>query len=227
MTAGHARTEHMRSDAIRRAERGERDFARAQAHSRRVRAMKWFLPAVASGCILLFVGYSMLSSVTGGDIDLGSATIKDGKLVMANPTLEGFTRNNLPYTMTAARARQEIGSETAAIDLEEITATVPFDDGDQAVITASEGRFDRSGNALTLNQTIELETTNGISARLESADVDVAKGSLKSDKPVEINMDGLSIRADRFSADDGGKVLVFEDRVRVIVDPQKVRRGGE
>lgn len=214
-----------RAQAIQRSERGAEAFAQARRHSRRVRMLKFVLPAAALLVSALFLGYSLRpSTLGGGKIDLGTASIEDGNLVMANPTLEGFTEEDLPYTMTAARARQPIGTPTGAIDLEEINATVPIDEDNQAVISAAAGTFDRQNERLTLNGEVVLETTSGLVARLRSADVNMADRSLTTDEPVEIDMNGMHIEAETFRASNGGGVLVFERRVRMEIDPAQVRR---
>ncbi|UUP17935.1 hypothetical protein NTH_02411 [Nitratireductor thuwali] len=216
-----------RARAFRSSERGEEAFAKAERHSRTVRMLKFVLPTSAVVVAVAFFGYSMLSSGGMASVDLGSASIEDGKLVMSNPSLDGFTDENLPYHMTATRARQPIGSETAAIELEGIEATVPIDSGNSASISAEAGTFDRHGNMLRLDTAITLETTSGIRARLSSADIDIAAGTLSTGDPVAIELKGMSIEADAFSASEGGKKLVFDRRVRVTLDPESIRRAQE
>ncbi|WP_265515956.1 LPS export ABC transporter periplasmic protein LptC [Nitratireductor luteus] len=214
-----------RARAFRPSERGAEAFAQAARHSRNVRVLKFVLPTTAAVVAVVFLGYSLLSPGGMASVDLGSASIENGKLVMSNPSLDGFTNDNLPYHMTATRARQAIGSETAAIELEGIEATVPIDNGNSASISAEAGTFDRQGNALSLDTAITLETTSGIRARLSSADIDIAAGTLSTDDPVAIELNGMSIEADAFRASDGGKKLVFDRRVRVTLDPENIRRA--
>lgn len=214
-----------RARAFRSSERGVEAFAQAERHSRNVRMLKIVLPSAAAVVAIAFLGYSLFSSGGMASVDLGSASIENGKLVMSNPSLDGFTNENLPYHMTAARARQAIGSETAAIELEGIEATVPIDSGNSASISAEAGTFNRQGNTLSLDTGITLQTTSGIRARLSSADIDMAAGTLSTDDPVAIEINGMSIQADTFSASDGGKKLVFDRRVRVTLDPESIRRA--
>lgn len=211
--------------AIRRSERGTEAFDRAARHSRRVRRLKILLPVAASFIAVAFLGYSLLPSTGAGGIDLRMLSIEGGKLVMENPTLGGFTDENLPYTMTAERARQAIGGQGDAIQLEGIRATVPIDRQDQATISAEGGIYDRQNNRLALDGAITLRTTSGILARLQSAEVDMASNVLSTEKPVEIEMSGMQIRADSFRAADGGKTLVFQDRVLVQIDPVRAREA--
>lgn len=211
--------------AIGHTERGADAFLKANRHSRRVRVMKIALPTVAVVASLFFVGYSFLFSVGGGAVDPGSMSIESGNLVMDNPSLDGFTSDNRPYSMTAERARQAIGGDANAIALEEITATVPIDSENQAMISAGSGTFDRQNDRLTLQDAVTLRTTSGVVARLKSAEVDIATSELKTDEPVEIDMEGMRVRANTFRS-DGGKRLIFEDRVRVEIDPKQMQRAA-
>lgn len=207
-------------------ERGADIFRKAERHSRRVRVLKIALPliAVVASCILL--GYSFLFSVGGGTVDPGAMSIESGNLVMDNPSLDGFTKENLPYSMTAARARQAIGGDGDAIALEEIRATVPISADNQATISAESGTFDRQADRLTLKDAITLRTTSGVVARLQSAEVDISSNELSTDEPVEIDLEGMRVRANTFRA-NGSSRMVFEDRVRVEIDPKQIRQSQQ
>jgi lipopolysaccharide export system protein LptC len=214
--------------AVLRSERGADAFVRAQRHSRRVRALKFVLPVAAVTIAGLFLGYSLLSSATGGGtVNLDSASIEDGNLVMHNPALNGFTSGNLPYSMKAVRARQAIGSDMGPIELEQIQAMLPLNSEHQATISAGGGIFDRQSNHILLTDAITLTTTSGIVARLESANVDIGSGNLSTDDPVDIELSGMRVRADTFRATEGGNKLVFENRVRLEIAPANLRRAQE
>lgn len=213
--------------AIKRSERGAEAFARARRHSRLVRVLKFVLPGAAIVITALFLGYSLLSSAGWGGVDLGLTSIENGELVMRNPSLDGYTSENLPYSMTAERARQAVGDENGAIRLEGIQASLPLDETDRATLTARSGVFDRQKDRLTLSEGITMTTTSGIVARLQSAEVDIGANVLSSDEPVQIEMEGMRLRADTFRASDGGNKLIFENRVRMELDPATIRQNRE
>lgn len=214
------------AEAVRISERGEDAFARASRHSSRVRRLKLLLPLAALSLTAAFVAYSFLSSLSGGSLDLASASIESGALVMENPELNGFTEDDRPYRMTAARARQRIGGENI-IELEGIRASVPVDQENFATIEAARGTYDRTDNRLTIDSEITLKTTSGAAARLQSADIDIDDSRLSTPQPVEIQLDGARIAADSFTVTDGGKVFVFDKRVRVTIDPAQLRQSSK
>lgn len=228
-----ARAAEQASDSRRTAPRrgaGRREdaFAGALRHSRRVRFFKIALPLVAGVIALVFAGYSWLLSPAGISIDLDGTAIRDGKLVMANPKMSGFTKDNLPYALNASRAIQDL-SRTGGIALEEIDAKFPIAADKWAHVQAANGVYDDNGNTLNITSPVTFRTNDGLTARLRSAQVDIAAGELKTSDPVEIEQEGAHITADSLDVRDKGKVFVFENRVRMTLDPSLMRtaQAGE
>ncbi|TKT82637.1 LPS export ABC transporter periplasmic protein LptC [Aquamicrobium sp. LC103] len=205
---------------------GIRDaFARARRHSGRVRALKLMLPVAATVLAVAFLAKSYFATPAGVSVDLTGTAIENGRLVMANPKLDGFTRDDRAYTMTADRAIQDIGSG-GSIDLEGIDAKLPLNDSDWATVKASRGTYDRNANTLDITSEMTVVTDNGISAALNSATVDIAAGDLKTDKPVRIDLEGTRIDADSMEITNRGKVLIFEQRVRMEIDGNKLQTAA-
>lgn len=197
------------------------DFLHAERYSRRVRALKFTLPLVGVAIAAGFAGFFYLAKPAQVSVDVAGSAVRDGKLVMANPKLDGFTKENLPYSMTAVRAIQDL-QQTGVILLEQIDAKLPVDDENFAVITAPEGTYDRDKNTLDITSEMKVTTTDGMVVVLQSAFLDMGTGMLTTDEPVDIQLDGSRIGADKMTVSEGGKVLVFEDRVRVQIDSRKL-----
>ncbi|MCE3590722.1 hypothetical protein LXJ59_29465, partial [Escherichia coli] len=77
------------------------------------------------------------------NITLDSAGIQDGKLVMTNPKLDGFTKDKLPYKMSAERALQDVGN-SSLITLENISAEIPVGQDLRAQVNAKGGLYDNA-----------------------------------------------------------------------------------
>jgi len=216
------------SSTFRRNERGAEAFARAARHSRNVRLFKIVLPLTAILIIIAFFAYSYLPALRGADVDVDviNTAVESGDLVMSNPTLDGFTGTNQPYSVTARKARQPVGEPLGAFSLEELSATIQFGDKDSAKIIAGGGNLDRQSNRLVLDKQIEIETSNGIRARLETAEVDLATKTVESDRPVIIEMTGVRIESQKFETADGGEKLIFDGGVHMQVQPSEVKRGA-
>ena len=197
-------------------------FAGAMRHSRRVRFFKIALPLASVAIALAFAGYSWLLSPVSVAIEVDGSAIRDGKIVMANPKMSGFTSDNLPYAMNAARAIQEL-SRTGGIELEEIDARFPIASDKWATMRAQSGIFDDEANMLRITSPIALETSDGLKADLGPAEVDIGAGELRSPSPVRIEQNGSRITAESLEVLDKGTVFVFENKVRVQIDPRTIR----
>ena len=193
-------------------------FGRAQQHSRRVRRLKFVVPALAVGIALAFPLYSYMMAPEAVPVATESSAISDGKLVMSNPKLEGFTSALLPYAMTAVRAVQD-ATRQGVIELEDISARLPLSAENTAQVDAARGTYHQNDNTLSIDSDITITTTDGIAAKLKSAFLDMSKGRMKTEKPVEISRPGSRITSDSMSVEDNGKVMIFEKRVRVNIDP--------
>ncbi|PSH67630.1 LPS export ABC transporter periplasmic protein LptC [Phyllobacterium brassicacearum] len=202
-------------------------FRAAERHSRRVRFLKFALPAAALLGAAVFSWFTFFStSSVPSNISLDNAGIEDGKLVMTNPKLDGFTKDKLPYKMSAVRALQEVGNSNV-ISLEGIDAEIPLGTELRAQVKAKSGVFDNANRQLTLDSDISLTTSDGITARLQSADIDIAGNSMSTDQPVSINNSNSQITADSMQITESGKVMTFEKRVRLVIQPAKLQEGGK
>jgi lipopolysaccharide export system protein LptC len=193
-------------------------FDSAQRHSRRVRILKLALPVIAGIIAIAFPVYSYLKTPPAAPVQADGSAFSNGKLVMANPKLEGFTKQNLPYSMKALRAIQDVAKESI-IGLEGIDAKLPLDKDTSAVVGAAKGVYNRDANTLELANDITMTTTSGMVVKMKSAFLDMSKGNMKTNDPVDIVTRGSHIQSDSMSVEDSGKVLVFEKRVRVNLEP--------
>lgn len=205
--------------------RVEDAFSRARRHSGRVRFLKLTLPVVAVLMVAAFVGKSWLATPAGVSMNLGETAIEGGRLVMSDPKLDGFTRDNRPYNMTAERAIQDIGN-ASKIDLEGIAARLPFDEENWVSVAAKSGVLDRDANTLGLDSDITFTTDTGIRALLRSAVVDMSAGKLETTDPVDITLDGARIEADSMRITDKGAVMIFENRVRMEIDAKRLQTAA-
>jgi len=192
-------------------------FDRAQRHSRRVRVLKFAVPLAAALIAIAFPVYSYLAAPVSVKVQAEGTAFSNGKLVMANPKLNGFTKQKQPYSMTALRAIQDVSTQ-GIIELEGIDAKVPVGPDNIAAIKASRGTYDRNGNTMNLTSDVTITTTDGMQAKFKSVFLDMGKGTMKTGDPVDVSREGSRITADSMSVQDNGKVLVFENKVRVNID---------
>jgi lipopolysaccharide export system protein LptC len=201
-------------------------FARARSHSRRVRFLKLVLPTLAIIMAAAFLAYSWLITPASVSVDLAQSSFSGGKLVMAHPKLEGFTKDKLAYSVTAERAVQAL-KKTDVFRLEGIEAKLPISPGNWAMVKAPGGIYDRNKNTIDFTNTVTITTTDGMVARFRKAFFDIGNGTLDTTQPIEIKTDGLEIAADAMKVLENGKTLIFEKRVRMEIAPKRLQESRD
>ncbi|MEO3386819.1 LPS export ABC transporter periplasmic protein LptC [Mesorhizobium sp. CAU 1741] len=187
--------------------------------------LKFMLPLAALLIVCGFIARSWLSVPDGVSVNLAGTAIENGRLVMSDPKLDGFTRENRAYTMTAVKAIQDIG-DASRIDLEGIKAKLPFNEANWLTVDAATGLYDRDADTLNLGKAISVFTDNGVKANLTSATVDIGSGHITSNEPVDIALDGARLAADSMTIKDNGAVVIFERRVRMEIDPKRMQTAA-
>lgn len=198
----------------------ERAFQSAQTHSKRVRWIKRLLPFFAFGLVCI-VGATVFLSRTGLGIafDLPNTTLVDGKLVMANPNMDGFTKDERPFRVTAVRAIQDLAVQDS-LELESLSADVELEGGQSARLTSPTGMFDSNSNTLVLPSEALITTSDGLQATMGQANVNIQNGSVTATNSVRIVNPESLITAEAMQIEDGGKRIVFEENVRLVLKPQ-------
>jgi lipopolysaccharide export system protein LptC len=124
--------------------------------------------------------------------------------------------------MTATRALQHL-DKNGIVDLEGIDARLPVSATEFATIGAERGVYDRENNTLDIPSAITVKTTDGMTAILQSAYLEIGPGNLRTKDPVDIKMNGAQIVADAMSVLENGKVLIFERGVKMNLAPGRLK----
>lgn len=196
--------------------RPQTSFERARIHSRRVRWMKRAIPLAVLLLVVLFAGWAWLGSLGNLPVDVAATTIEDGRIVMSSPTLNGFTRDNLPYSMSAEQASRDI-ADPGVIRLEKITARLPIDPQNWVEIEAGSGLFDSDRSSLDIDSPMKVTTSHGLVAEFLSARLDMTDGTIVSEDPVRVALDGSTLSAERLHVSERGRVIILEDTVRMTI----------
>jgi lipopolysaccharide export system protein LptC len=93
-----------------------------------------------------------------------------------------------------------------------------MEDQSTLLLDARTGRFDNKQQQLDLHKDIFLRTSTGYEARLNSAFVDMAKGTVSSDEHVDVKLTNGTLTADRLRITEGGDVIRFEGNVVMHLD---------
>jgi lipopolysaccharide export system protein LptC len=201
---------------------GDRVFRAAVRHSRRIRILRVLVPGAVVVVVLGGLGVAALlkplRALTGVPVDVGSLVVSGTKIMMQQPRLAGFTRDNRRYNMTAQAAGQDL-TKPDMVELHGINATMEMKDGVVFETTAKTGSYNTKAEQLTLHQNIVVTSSSGYQAFLSEAIVDVRAGKVASDKPVEVRTEAWTINANRMEILDSGDLMRFERGVTVLLLP--------
>ena len=194
----------------------------AKRHSAHVRVLKVALPVAAIIIGIVFVIVSIVRTYIPSELQVESATIEDGKIVMRNPAISGRNNDGISYSMKAERALQDM-KQPDVITLENIKAKVPVNETTIAEVVATAGVYDRGQNLLDMIAPFTISLNSGLEAAFRSAHLDINGGNMSTEEPVSIRSREASIVAQSLRMTDKGRVVVFEGKVVVNVDPAAIR----
>jgi lipopolysaccharide export system protein LptC len=196
-------------------------FASAARHSRLVRILRIAVPGAVLLSMAAIVGVSIFNPfrmlMPKLPLDSGNMVVSGTKITMESPHLAGFTPDQRPYELWAKTATQDI-TDPDHVDLSDLRAKVLMEDRSTLFLDARTGRFDNKQQQLELHKDIFLRTSTGYEARLNSAFVDMGKGTVSSDERVDVTLTNGTLTADRLRITEGGDVIRFEGNVVMHLD---------
>lgn len=197
-------------------------YASEQRRSRRIRLLRRLLPALALVMVAALGARSIFNQVVSASIDLDGITIENAKVVIANPRMSGFTETNRPYELQAQRAIQSL-LDNNQTDLEKITAKLPLGSAAWANVETAGGTLLKGSSKLVLTNPVNIETTDGMTARLEKGELDLGSGTVAGREGVQMTTKDASVIADTVDVTGGGAVIVFERNVKMTIQPESVQ----
>ncbi|MGI9426223.1 MAG: LptA/OstA family protein [Hyphomicrobiaceae bacterium] len=200
----------------------------ARRHTVLVKGLRVLLPILA---VVLLSSYGIflqrkIEVATNdhvGTIDPGEIRLSLGQPTMRNPSYEGFNqKDGSSYKIRAKRAITDL-SETKPIDLFGISGELLQKDGLVTKIVATEGKYNRTSGLLHLFKGIDVRASNGMSARLATADVETKTGIIRSKKPVSVQFPSGSFRGNQMLLKQKQRQVIFSQGVLANLKA----RGGD
>jgi lipopolysaccharide export system protein LptC len=200
-----------------------RAFRAASRHSRRVRILRVAIPVtVVTGLVGGVLATSLLKPLrmlSKLPVDIGSVVVSGSKIMMQQPRIAGFTKDNRRYHLTAQAAGQDL-SKPDLIELQGIQATVETEDNGRFQTTARSGLYNTKTELLTLKDNIVVTSSNGSRALLSEAVLDVKASRIVSEQSVEVTTSTMTIDSNRLEVVEGGDIMRFERGVTVVIVPE-------
>jgi lipopolysaccharide export system protein LptC len=189
-------------------------------YSRFVTALKFVLPVLAAGLIVLLAVWSQIR-IEDGRFRIGSASIAPtdiDKLSMINPRFQGIDDQNRPYTVTASEASQVKGDDDL-IDLVRPQADITMGNGEWLSVLADTGRYQRSTRHLQLDGEVSLYQDKGYELHVESIAVDFDLGNAVSQTAVTGQGPAGELSGEGLKVQDRGAVIQLTGKSRVLLYP--------
>ncbi len=193
----------------------ERAFRSARRHSRAVRIMRVAIPA---GVILVVLGFGLaayfnpLRMLAKLPVNINDLVVSGTKITMEKPRMTGFTKDGRAYEFVADAAAQDL-TKPDIVELSNIRAKLQMQDQSMTDLSADVGVYDTKRETLILEKNILLHSSNGNKGRLSRAMIDIRKGNVVSEQPVELEFLQGVLNAKQLEIVDSGDLIRFHGGV--------------
>ena len=197
----------------------ERAFRSARRHSRAVRIMRVAIPAAV---VLLLGGFSLatylnpLRALAKLPVNISDMVVSGTKITMEKPRMSGFTKDARAYELNADAAAQDL-TKPDIVELKKIRARLQMQDQSMMDMSADTGIYDTKRETLRLDTNIILTSSNGNKGRLSQAMIDIKKGNIVSDQPVELEFLQGVLNGKKLEIVDSGDVVRFHGGVNMVL----------
>jgi lipopolysaccharide export system protein LptC len=191
---------------------------RVRDYSRFVTVMKFLLPMLAAGLVVLLAVWSQIR-IEDGRFRIGSASVAPteiDRLSMVNPRFQGIDDQNRPFTVTAKEASQVKGNDDL-IDLVQPQADITLESGSWMAVSADSGRYQRSTRQLQLDGKVSLFQDRGYELHVESIAVDFAAGGAVSNTAVTGQGPAGELSGEGLRVADRGAVIELTGKSRILL----------
>ena len=194
----------------------EARFAAAARHSRMVRALRIAVPAAVILAMMGVVAVSIFNPfrmlLPKLPVDMGNLVVSGTKVTMESPHLSGFSPDQRPYELWAKTATQDL-NDPDHVELKVLRAKILQEDRSTVTMEARTGLFDTKAQLLDLRKDILLQSSTGYEARLSQALLDIGKGTVTSEEPVDVKLLNGTLTADKLRITEKGALVRFEGHV--------------
>ena len=164
-------------------------------------------------------------------VDMDNLVVSGTKITMESPHMSGFTPDQRPYEVWAKTATQDL-NDPDRVELKTLRAKVLQEDRSTVTLEARTGLFDTKAQLLDLRKDIFLQSSTGYEARLSQALLDIGKGTVTSEEPVDVKLLNGTLTADKLRITEKGALVRFEGHVVMNLimdspDPASVEPAAE
>ncbi len=210
-------------------------FAIAARHSRLVRVLRIAVPTVVAlamaGVVAISIFNPFRALMKQLPIDMDNLVVSGSRITMESPHMSGFSPDQRPYELWAKTATQDLNNPDH-VELKVLRAKILQEDRSTVTMEARTGLFDTKAQLLDLRKDIFLQSSTGYEARLSQALLDIGKGTVTSEEPVDVKLLNGTLTADKLRITEKGALVRFEGHVVMNLimdspDPESVEPAAE
>lgn len=201
-----------------------RAFRAARRHSRLVRTLRVGIPVLMLAAAVglgLYRWLDPMQALAKLPVSADGLVVSGTKIVMRQPRLTGYTRDQRPYTVAARSAAKDL-AKPDLLELEGIRTSMAMADGGTVQVTADEGLYDGKAETIRLQNNIVVSGPE-YEILLREAVVNVRGGSVVSEQPIEVKMLQGTLSANRLEVSESGQVIRFDQGVTLVFDGAAVQ----
>lgn len=182
--------------------------------------LKFILPVVVIVMAGILFFYPMLSGHHAKKIELVAKqeVASTANPVMVNPKFNGLDSKGQPYQVRAKSATQQTPTFST---LDQITADQTLNDGKWVSLSANSGTYDSEKHFLHLTGDVNVfvvdENDQSYQATGSEADIDIDKGIISSNEPIEMHSENGNFTAKSFTAYRDDQRINFKGPVNLII----------
>ena len=202
------------TELLQRRERLVRQVTAVRRRSRRIRTLRFWIPAAIVLLGGLNVGWIVVTTVINS-FNVYSGVINE--IRMTNPHFFGQSAKGDHYTISGLEALRK-GADTAIFTLK--SPSIEYRSGNQGVtrISGTAGLYNRDSQTVTLTGNVVMQPGNSdMVFRTEAAVIDLTKSQVTGDKHIDGNGSLGHITGESFLIADNGKTVQLHGRGDVQV----------
>ena len=181
-------------------------------------AMRFMLPLVAIGIVVLVVAWPQLTEKPNKfSLSVSKVTAtKSGTQQIINARFTGTDSKQRPYSVTADTASQSKKSPDV-VELAFPKADITMQDGAWLALSAETGKFDRRSQVLNLRGQVNLFHDRGYQLQTSTADIFIKQGTASGNESVTGQGPVGTLEASGFRILDGGSRVLFTGKSRLTL----------
>jgi len=150
----------------------------------------------------------------------GKLAVQGSKITMELPRIVGFTRDNRAYELHAETAVQDIANPDV-VELQNLRARLEMQDKDVVNVTANSGTYTTKADKVVLRDQVVVTSQQGYKAVLHEAAIEMKKGNVVSEQPVDITLPNGWLKSNRMEIEGSGDVVRFDRGVTLYIEADK------